>query len=164
MLKRSQVNKFDLYSIDSEILQTLGYWYGCYKKSGADPGFFLGGGALVSCSTSTPINHIVFFLQNTSLIRKPQVPSPPRLDPPLEVKGKTQPRPQGAFPWSSETCLGREEKIRQELQSQHFSGQRKEAKQIKFAIIEVKTAIFYVFVGSTNTIWVAPNNTPIGNI
>ena len=36
--------------------------------SGADPGFFLaGGGALVSCSTSTPINHIVFFLfgQNT---------------------------------------------------------------------------------------------------
>ena len=30
-------------------------------KSGADPGFFLGGGALVSCSTSTPINHIVFF-------------------------------------------------------------------------------------------------------
>ena len=29
--------------------------------SGADPGFFLGGGALVSSSTSTPINHIVFF-------------------------------------------------------------------------------------------------------
>ena len=28
---------------------------------GADPGFYLGGGALVSCSTSTPINHIVFF-------------------------------------------------------------------------------------------------------
>ena len=44
--------------------------------SGADPGFFLaGGGALVSCSTSTPINHIVFFLfgQSTSCIRKPQV-------------------------------------------------------------------------------------------
>ena len=44
--------------------------------SGADPGFFLaGGGALVSCSTSTPINHIVFFLfgQNTSCIRKQQV-------------------------------------------------------------------------------------------
>ena len=33
----------------------------------------LGGGALVSCSTSTPINHIVFFLQNTGCIRKPQV-------------------------------------------------------------------------------------------
>ena len=30
-------------------------------SSGADPGFFLGGGALVSCSTSTPINHIVLF-------------------------------------------------------------------------------------------------------
>ena len=29
--------------------------------AGADPGFFLGGGALVSCSTSTPINHVVFF-------------------------------------------------------------------------------------------------------
>ena len=31
------------------------------RTTGADPGFFLGGGALVSCSTSTPINHIVFF-------------------------------------------------------------------------------------------------------
>ena len=42
--------------------------------AGADPGFFLGGGALVSCSTSTPIKHVVFFfLQNTSCIRKPQV-------------------------------------------------------------------------------------------
>ena len=26
-----------------------------------------------SCSTSTPINHVFFFLQNTSCIRKPQV-------------------------------------------------------------------------------------------
>ena len=34
---------------------------------------FFRGGALVSCSTSTPINHIVFFLQNISCIRKPQV-------------------------------------------------------------------------------------------
>ena len=41
--------------------------------AGEDPGFFLGGGALVSCSPSTPINQIVFFLQNTSCIRKPQV-------------------------------------------------------------------------------------------
>ena len=32
----------------------------CYE-TGADPGFSLGRGALVSCSTSTPINHIVFF-------------------------------------------------------------------------------------------------------
>ena len=31
-------------------------------ESGADPGFFSGGGALVSCSTSTPINYLVFFL------------------------------------------------------------------------------------------------------
>ena len=43
------------------------------QYSGADPGFFLGGGALVSCSTSTPINHIGFFSQNTSCIRKPKV-------------------------------------------------------------------------------------------
>ena len=34
--------------------------------------FFRRGG-LVSCSTSTPINHIFFFLQNTSCIRKPQL-------------------------------------------------------------------------------------------
>ena len=33
-----------------------------FLHPGADPGFFLGGGTLVSCSTSTPINHIVFFL------------------------------------------------------------------------------------------------------
>ena len=31
-----------------------------WPYSGADPGFFLGGGAPVSCSTSTPINHIFF--------------------------------------------------------------------------------------------------------
>ena len=31
------------------------------NNPGADPGFFLGGGALVSCSTSTPITHIIFF-------------------------------------------------------------------------------------------------------
>ena len=50
------------------------------KRIGSGSGYrggsriFLGGGALVSCSTSTPINHIVlFFLQNTSCIRKPQV-------------------------------------------------------------------------------------------
>ena len=42
-------------------------------EAGAYPGFFLGGGALVSCSTSTPINRIGFFWQNTSCIRKPQV-------------------------------------------------------------------------------------------
>ena len=41
--------------------------------TGADPGFFLGGGAVVSCSTSTPIDHIVFFVQNTSCMKKPRV-------------------------------------------------------------------------------------------
>ena len=46
-----------------------------WARPGADPGFFLGGCALVSCSTSTPINHIVFFSQNTSCIRKPQIVS-----------------------------------------------------------------------------------------
>ena len=30
-------------------------------ETGVDPGSFLGGGALVSCSTSTPINHSFFF-------------------------------------------------------------------------------------------------------
>ena len=39
----------------------------CYN-SGADPGFLLGGGALVSCSTSTAINHIVFFCRITVVL------------------------------------------------------------------------------------------------
>ena len=38
-----------------------------HERPGADPGFFLGGGALVSCSTSTPINHIVFFFAEYQL-------------------------------------------------------------------------------------------------
>ena len=42
-------------------------------KNKGGSSIFLGGGALVSCSTSTPTNHIVFFLQNTSCIRKRQV-------------------------------------------------------------------------------------------
>ena len=59
---------------------------------------FLGGGSLVSCSTSTPINHIVFFWQNTSCFRKPQVisggwgvrtPCTLPLDPPLWISGET---------------------------------------------------------------------------
>ena len=35
--------------------------------TGADPGFILGGGALVFCSTSTPINHVVFFFAEYQL-------------------------------------------------------------------------------------------------
>ena len=34
-------------------------FFRCHRP-GADPGFFLGGGALVPCSTSTPINHSFF--------------------------------------------------------------------------------------------------------
>ena len=54
------------------------------ESSGADPGFCLGGRVLVSCSTSTPINHIVF-LQNTIVLENrsssqrgcaPPAPSP----------------------------------------------------------------------------------------
>ena len=37
------------------------------ENAGADPGFFSGGGALVSCSTSTTINHIVFFFAEYQL-------------------------------------------------------------------------------------------------
>ena len=49
--------------IDANRYQLINwYWY-----AGADPGFFLGGGALVSCSTSTPINHIVFFFAEYQL-------------------------------------------------------------------------------------------------
>ena len=44
-----------------------------YNMQGRIQNFLLGGGALVSCSTSTPIIHIVFFWQNTSCIRTPQV-------------------------------------------------------------------------------------------
>ena len=65
------------------------------STTGADLGFFLGGVALVSRSTSTPINHIVFIWQNTSCIRKPQVisggggvrtPCTLLLDPPLHYQ------------------------------------------------------------------------------
>ena len=63
----------------------------------SDPGFFLGGGALVSCSTSTPINHIVlFFFAEYQLYQKtaghlrgggggggpPRPPPPPPPPPP----------------------------------------------------------------------------------
>ena len=73
-----------------------------WPYSGADPGFFLRGDALVSCSTSTPINHVVFFLQNTSSIRKPQVisgggvriPCPLPLDPPLTTVDLLSMQPQ----------------------------------------------------------------------
>ena len=68
------------------------------KNTGADPGFFSGGGALVSCSTSTPINHIVFWGQNTSCIRKPQVISGGGGAHPLHPSPRSAP---GTSHWSS---------------------------------------------------------------
>ena len=73
-------------------------------------------GALVSCSTSTPINHIVFFLQNTSCIRKPQVisgvgggggapPPPPPSAHPLHPPPRSAPaliRSEGMSIWGTE--------------------------------------------------------------
>ena len=60
-------------------------------ETGADPGSFLGGGALVSCSTSTPINHIAFFCRIPVVLencKSPQgggvhTPCTLPLDPPL---------------------------------------------------------------------------------
>ena len=74
----------DSFYLVCSFLRNFSTWIWCLPRektaleklwlhSGADPGFFLVGGALVSCSTSTPMNHIVFFWQNTSCIRKPQV-------------------------------------------------------------------------------------------
>ena len=61
------------------------------SSSGADPGFFLGGDALVSCSTSTLINHIVFFFDRIPVVLENRRSSQGRgrtpytlpLDPPL---------------------------------------------------------------------------------
>ena len=70
------------------------YNFLCAANLGADPGFFfLGGGALISYSTSTPINHIVFsffcrvpiVLENrmSSRGREGRTPCTLPLDPPL---------------------------------------------------------------------------------
>ena len=63
------------------------------KSPGADPGFFSGGSALVSCSTSTPISHIVFFFGRIPVVlgnrrssqggRGVRTPYTLPLDPPL---------------------------------------------------------------------------------
>ena len=79
-----------------------------YLLSGADPGFFLGGGVLVSCSTSTPINHIVsFFFCRISVVlenhrssqRVVRTPCTLPLDPPLPIEY--------AFVLSSPSARGR---------------------------------------------------------
>ena len=63
-------------------------------NSGADTGFFLGGGALVSCSTSTPINHIVFFFadyqKTAGNLRGVRTPCTLPLDLPLELYYKIE--------------------------------------------------------------------------
>ena len=57
------VKLFSAKNFDSGVLKFV-----CFKgPEGADPGFFLGGGALVSYSTSTPINQIVFFFAEYQL-------------------------------------------------------------------------------------------------
>ena len=63
-LQRSEMyQKSDLHYCCFVHLKT--YWFFevlvAAAVAGADPGVFLGGGALASCATSTPINHIVFF-------------------------------------------------------------------------------------------------------
>ena len=52
-----QLDKLDNRSLDVAAVNNNA------QLTGADPGFFLGGGALVSCSSSTAINHIVFLFR-----------------------------------------------------------------------------------------------------
>ena len=61
--KTSQMTQEDYHHLEGKTwtIQSLPLMTSGYRRAGVDPGFFLGGGALVSCSTSTPINHIVFF-------------------------------------------------------------------------------------------------------
>ena len=76
-------------------------------STGADPGFFLGGGGtLVSCSTSTPINHIYFFFLAEYQLKTAghlgggvRIPCTLPLDPPLIqdlVKGSSDKCPREA--------------------------------------------------------------------
>ena len=67
-----------------------------FSRTGADPGSFLGGGALVSCSTSTPINQIVFFCRIPVVLENRRssqggvrTPCTLPLDPPLWKKEGT---------------------------------------------------------------------------
>ena len=61
---RTYSSNHDKYKTDSD--QIMKVPKKVTLKPGANPGFFFRRGALVSCSTSTPINGIVFFLQNTA--------------------------------------------------------------------------------------------------
>ena len=91
-------------------------WKVTLPKPGADPGFFLGEGALVSCSTSTPINHIVvlFFCRipvGGGGVR-PLHP-PPRSAPANEVDH------QSSFPVYSTLCGTRTCKSTADFSSKH---------------------------------------------
>ena len=55
-----EMNAKDLISLDKAEGENV---WNFIAITGTDPGFLLGGGALVSCSTSTPINRIVFFAE-----------------------------------------------------------------------------------------------------
>ena len=54
-------------------LQRFANWR---SVTGADPGYILGGGALVSFSTSTPISHIVFFFCRIPVVLENRRSSP----------------------------------------------------------------------------------------
>ena len=62
-----------IYCRNARVLElqnfTPAYMNGCCTSE-TDPGFFLGGGALVSCATSTPINHIFFFFAEYQFFQK----------------------------------------------------------------------------------------------
>ena len=66
----TQTVKMKIYCMDRDKQNTWHRPRVFYSNidAGADPGFFLGGGALVSCSTSTPINHIVFFFYRIPVV------------------------------------------------------------------------------------------------
>ena len=80
--------------------------------TGADPGFFLGESALVSCSTSTLINHIVFFFGRIPVVlenrRSSQgeegvrTPCTLPLDPPLHYTGNSG----NSVPTLYDECVG----------------------------------------------------------
>ena len=55
------INKTKLQIQNSSLPSSVSMWPTRVRLQGRIQDFFLGGGALVSCSSSTPINHIVFF-------------------------------------------------------------------------------------------------------
>ena len=71
--------------------------------------FFLGEGALVSCFTSTPINHIVFFLAKYQLGGGVRNPCILPLDPPLQTKLTTK----AVFPYILRFVV--QERVKQRL-------------------------------------------------